>query len=154
MTTVAAYRLIKKKWLSAAFDGEGARRYGGRWNSRGRSCIYLAGSESLAMLEIMVHLNDYSLLSHYSLLQLHLPKKHLLTLAIDTLPSDWRDEPAPASTATIGDNWLASNSSLALVVPSVVVPREQNYLLNPAHTRFHDVISSATIIDFIPDKRL
>ncbi|MCE7510404.1 hypothetical protein MA04_04156 [Alcanivorax balearicus MACL04] len=154
MSTVLAYRLLKKKWRTTAFDGEGARRYGGRWNSRGRPCVYLAGSESLAMLEVMVHLDDYTLLQHYMLLEVPLPEAAIQALPVDRLPKDWREEPAPPSTAEIGDDWLNQADSLALVVPSVVVPRERNYLLNPAHPRFAAIIRQAREIPFQPDARL
>lgn len=154
MSQLFAYRLVKRKWLASAFDGEGARRFGGRWNSRGQPCIYLASSESLAILEVMVHLEDYQLLQHYALLELQLPSQLVLQLPSEQWPKDWREEPAPASTAELGDIWLASQSSVALAVPSVVVPREHNYLLNPAHPDFKQVVGSATSIDFEPDRRL
>lgn len=154
MSAVRAYRLVKRKWRQAAFDGEGARLYGGRWNSKGKACIYLAGSASLAMLEIMVHLDDYQLLKHYALLEVTLQKSSLMSLSADSLPKDWAVEPAPASTAEIGDNWLESQLSLALAVPSVVVSRETNYLINPQHSHFQALVNSATEIAFTPDKRL
>ena len=154
MSTIRAYRLVKRKWRQAAFDGEGARLYGGRWNSKGKACVYLAGSASLAMLEVMVHLDDYQLLTHYALLEVTLQKSSLMSLSADSLPKDWAVEPAPASTAEIGDNWLESQSSLALAVPSTVVPRERNYLINPEHARFQALIDSAAEIAFTPDKRL
>ena len=154
MSTIRAYRLVKRKWRQAAFDGEGARLYGGRWNSKGKACVYLAGSASLAMLEVMVHLDDYQLLAHYALLEVTLQKSSLMSLSADSLPKDWAVEPAPASTAEIGDNWLESQSSLALAVPSTVVPRERNYLINPEHARFQALIDSAAEIAFTPDKRL
>ncbi|MGP9652834.1 RES family NAD+ phosphorylase [Halomonas sp. AOP35-4E-18] len=154
MSQLLAYRLVKRKWLASAFDGEGARRYGGRWNSRGQPCIYLAGSESLAILEVMVHLEDYQLLQHYALLELQLSSHLVLQLPREQWPRDWREEPAPASTAELGDTWLASQSSLALAVPSVVVPREHNYLLNPTHPQFKEITEGATLIEFEPDRRL
>lgn len=154
MKEVAAYRLVKKKWLEIAFDGEGARLYGGRWSSRGQAGVYLAGSESLAILEVMVHLNDYRQLQHYALLKVCLPEALILSLPLEQLPEDWRDEPAPVSTAEIGDDWLQGGKSLALAVPSVVVPRELNYLLNPHHPQFNNIIAKAELIDFQPDGRL
>src|SRR5690606_9703805 len=123
------YRLVKKKWTQGAFDGEGAKRYGGRWNSRGQRCVYLASSESLAILEVMVYLDDYRLLEHYALFRLEWRESEMMRLSTSALPPSWRDEPAPPETASIGDEWLASKTSLALVVPSVIVPREDNFLL-------------------------
>jgi RES domain-containing protein len=149
-----SYRLVKTRWLDDAFTGAGARRYGGRWNSKGTPCIYLAGSISLAMLEVMVHLDDYRLLEHYAVLEVRLPEKDLLELPPDQLPDDWRDEPAPGSTAELGDDWLASVSSLVLAVPSVVVPQERNYLLNPEHPGFAEVVATAVRVDYQPDSRL
>ncbi|WP_133491546.1 RES family NAD+ phosphorylase [Alcanivorax sp. 24] len=154
MSSIPAYRLVKKKWQATAFDGEGARLYGGCWNSRGRSCVYLAGSESLAILEVMVHLGDYSLLHHYALMEVRLPAKAVQTLPDKQLPDDWRDEPAPPSTANVGDSWLDANTGLALAVPSVVVPREQIYLLNPGHSAFPKTVAAATPLPFRPDARL
>ncbi|HEX7386564.1 MAG TPA: RES domain-containing protein [Castellaniella sp.] len=151
---VAAYRLVKKKWARNAFDGEGAKRYGGRFNSKGRPCVYLAGSESLAILEVMVHLDDYQLLDHYALFRLALPLNSVLQLDGATLPSDWREDPAPADTARLGDDWLSSGASLALAVPSTVVIRETNYLLNPAHPDFERVVSQAEPLSFTADARL
>jgi len=149
-----AYRLVKTRWLDDVFTGAGARRYGGRWNSKGTRCIYLAGSISLAMLEVMVHLDDYRLLEHYAVLEVHLPEEAILQLAPDQLPHDWRDEPAPGSTAELGDDWLLSMSSLVLAVPSVVVPQECNYLLNPEHPDFAAVVGTATSVDYQTDSRL
>ncbi|MEQ8284858.1 RES domain-containing protein [Thalassospira sp.] len=154
MTAVRAYRLLKRKWKDAAFDGEGARRYGGRWNSRGKPAIYLAGSQSLAMLEVMVHLNDYRLLSSYILFEVRLPVDQISDMSDDQIPDDWQAHPAPTSTAEIGDAWLDHNAGLALAVPSVIVPREKNYLLNPRHPLFASVAAHATELAFDPDPRL
>ena len=154
MKGVLAYRLVKRKWREIAFDGEGARRYGGRWNSKGNPCVYLAGSESLAMLEVMVHLEEYSLLQHYALFEVSLPEASILHLSATQWPDDWRDEPAPPSTAGLGDGWLNSKASLALAVPSVIVPREWNYLVNPAHPDFFSAKQDAREVDFLPDPRL
>src|SRR5690554_4083749 len=106
------------------------------------------------MLEIMIHLDDYQLLKHYTLLEVTLQKSTVMSLSTESLPKDWAVEPAPASTAEIGDNWLESQSSLALAVPSAVVPRERNYLINPQHSHFQALVNSATEIAFTPDKRL
>lgn len=148
------YRLVKKKWAASAFDGEGAKRYGGRWNGRGRRCVYLASSESLAILEVMVHLDDYRLLDHYALFRVELTNISLMRLSEKALPSNWREDPAPPETAAIGDEWLQSKSSLALAIPSVIVPRELNYMLNPGRPDYEALARSATQISFEPDPRL
>ena len=151
---ISVYRLVKRKWLAQAFDGEGARLYGGRWNSKGNACVYCAGSESLALLEVLVHVSDAGLARHFVMLELQIPEEHILNARPGTLPSDWRDEPAPPSTASFGDAWLASGQSLALAVPSVIIPRESNYLLNVQHPAFHAVVALAKELEFAVDPRL
>lgn len=152
--TVSAFRLVKKKWASSAFDGEGAKQFGGRFNSKGRGCVYLASSESLAILEIMVHLDNYRLLAHYALFRVDLPKSAIMQLNPDKLPPNWREDPAPARTASIGNEWLDGRFSLALSVPSAIVPREVNYLVNPDHQDFNAVVNQAQSLEFAIDARL
>ncbi|WP_280564166.1 RES family NAD+ phosphorylase [Chromohalobacter sp. 48-RD10] len=154
MSSVYGYRLVKRKWLKSAFDGEGVRLFGGRWNSKGKACVYLASSQSLAMLEVMLHLDDYRLLESYALLEVNFHSNALMYLPEDGLRDDWMVEPASASTAEIGDSWLESHSSLVLAVPSVVVPRETNYLVNPDHADFQALVNGAKEVVFSPDKHL
>jgi RES domain-containing protein len=154
MSSLNLYRLVHQKWAAQAFDGEGARLCGGRWNSKGRSCVYTAGSEALAILELLVHLNNRVALKHYQLFQLRINTEQLLTLSSANLPLSWRQQPASGETARIGDNWLQTRSSLALAVPSVIAPREQNILLNPQHPDYNALIKGASALDFMPDSRL
>ncbi|WP_016955353.1 RES family NAD+ phosphorylase [Catenovulum agarivorans] len=149
---ISIYRIVKKKWAASAFDGEGARLFGGRWNNKGKACVYAASSESLALLEILVHLESDAILNSYTLLKSKLPPTEIMTLG--TLPQNWRAEPAPAQTAVIGDQWLKSEQSLALQVPSVIVPREYNYLINPLHPAMKTVLASVEEIEISIDSRL
>ena len=151
---VYAYRLVKRQYQDTAFDGEGARLYGGRWNSPGRACVYVASSESLALLEIMVHLESYRLLDAYALLRLTLPAESILRVGAEDLPDNWQEAPAPAETAELGDGWLTSGQSLALALPSVVAPREFNYMHNPGHPLFDPIVAAAEPLPFKPDPRL
>ncbi|MBE0437227.1 MAG: RES family NAD+ phosphorylase [Methylomicrobium sp.] len=136
------------------FEYKGGKRYGGRWNSRGKPCVYLAGSESLAILEILVHLDKQQFLTHYALFELQLPKQDVLYLDAEKLPACWREEPAPPETAAIGDAWLTESAGLALAVPSVIVPRESNFIVNTKYRAFADVVKLARRLDFEPDRRL
>jgi RES domain-containing protein len=148
------YRIVKEKWAESAFDGEGSRLYGGRWNSIGRSAVYVAASESLAILEILVHLKNTKVLESYVLFTLELDEADALVLENDDLPDNWNEEPAPLQTAEIGDQWLSSCSSLALAIPSVVVPREQNYVLNTKHPGYPKLIETAKKLEISFDTRL
>ena len=154
MSSVKLYRLVNRKWAAQAFDGEGARLYGGRWNSKGQLCVYTAGSEALAILEILVHLNNRAPLAHYRLFQLTIDSDDILTVSLNNLPANWQLQPATADTAQIGDTWLTQQASLALAVPSVIAPRENNILLNPLHRGFKACIATVAELDFMPDPRL
>ncbi len=147
------YRLVKKRWSNQAFDGEGARRYGGRWNSKGKRCLYLASTPSLALLEIMVHLDDYSLLADYLLYQMEIPHASLLELDSASLADDWDADPAPLSTAQIGDEWLMSHVSSALYAPSTIIPTEKIILINPAHQQYAELVKTITEVNFRADSR-
>lgn len=151
---IRAYRLVKKKWTDTAFDGQGAKRYGGRWNSKGRACVYLTESIALGLLEVMAHANDYSILQHYAVFELRFDPTDVMRLSEQSLPEDWQVSPAPLSTADIGDQWLDQTGSALLAVPSVIVPQEVNYLLNPAHPRHIKIIDTAEQINFSADSRL
>ena len=153
MTEVPAYRLLKARHADTAFDGEGARRFGGRWNSKGRPCVYMASSESLAVLEVLVHLGRQEPLQGFVLFHVMIRSESILYLDDKTLPPNWRDPIAPAETADLGDAWLASGESLALGVPSVVVPREVNYMLNPRRPEFAGVVAGAQRVQFAFDER-
>ncbi|MGI9286852.1 MAG: RES family NAD+ phosphorylase [Pseudomonadales bacterium] len=148
------YRIVKKKHQATCFSGEGTRLYGGRWNSRGKRCTYLAASESLAVLEVMVHVADYRLLKHYVLFELPLHAADIRYVPDDLLPRGWANDPAPPQTAALGDGWLDSGDSVALSVPSAVIPRERNYVLNVDHDDYERVIDGARLLAFTPDPRL
>lgn len=152
--TLTAWRIVKQKYLaSQALDGEGARLYGGRWNSRGVAVVYAAQSQALAVLEMLVHLDAADLLMSYVFIGIRLEEEMISDLTEADLPLDWRSEPPPSRLREIGDIWVASNSSLALRVPSAVIPAEYNYILNPKHPDFKRV-KAGTAIPYRYDPRL
>jgi len=99
----------------------------------GKRVVYLAESPAGAMLEVLVHLKerDEELPRTYSLLEIQVPK-HLA--ARDILPladSHWKEQ--LESTQRIGDTWLDSRETALARVPSAILPRTWNILLNPKH---------------------
>ncbi len=115
--------------------GEGAAAYGGRWNSPGTPVVYASASLSLAMLEIMVHLEDYAtLVRSYSYLPLEIPSE--LIGVLKKVPAKWSSNPPGTASQRAGDAWVSSRESAVLSVPSVIAPEERNYVLNPLHPDF------------------
>ncbi|HEX9285719.1 MAG TPA: RES family NAD+ phosphorylase [Thermoanaerobaculia bacterium] len=133
-----AWRIVKKKYAAAAFDGEGARLYGGGWTRVGQPAVYAAGSVSLATLEIVAHLGyDRSLLVNaFSLFEVDIPQDLVLIVDPKTLPARWMASPPPPELWTVGDGWLDAKLKPVLRVPSAIVQTEFNYLLNPRHPDF------------------
>ncbi len=134
------WRIVKSRHTSTAFDGEGARLYGGRWNSPGTRMVYTSSTFSLAMLEILVNLQEARLLSSYSLIFADFDDALVERLDRSVLPDGWRAYPAPSELQRIGDEWVRSQRNAVLEIPSVIVERESNYLLNPAHPDFSSVV--------------
>ncbi len=120
-----------------AFDGEGARRYPGRWNAKGVPMVYCASSLSLAALEMFVHLDPDDLPDDVVSIQAEVPDE-LLADVVDpkSLPGGWSRTPGPTALRDLGSQWVRSSRGVALVVPSAVIPRERNVLLNPKHADF------------------
>jgi RES domain-containing protein len=98
--------------------------------------VYTAQSQSLAALEMLVHLDSPELLNRYVLFQVSIDPVHVEDLDPTTLPRNWKADPAPARVRAIGDDWVASGASAVLRVPSTLVPGESNFLLNPRHKDF------------------
>jgi RES domain-containing protein len=133
---LTAWRITKYKHIKSAFTGEGARLFGGRWNRPGTPIIYVAQFQSLAVLEVLVHLDSAAILEKYVLLRVDFDESMIRSLNRSALPSSWRADPPPFQTQTIGDEWAAAGTSVALRVPSTLVPGESNFLLNPQHPDF------------------
>ena len=131
-----AWRIVKPARVADAFSGEGARLYGGRWNSAGTAMVYSAESKALAALEILVHVDAAELLDDFLCIPVRFDPRQVETLDFDSLPEDWRNPLAPPSTRRMGDAWVAQAVSAVLKVPSVLIPGECNYLLNPRHPAF------------------
>ena len=137
---ISAWRLIKSRHAAAAFDGEGARLHGGRWNSPGTRVAYASDSIALATLEVLAHLQSTAVLQAYSVVSLSFPDESVELLTTSLLPARWRRFPSPPENQAIGDQWVAQGRSLILRVPSAIIPSAANFLINPSHPEFGNVV--------------
>lgn len=117
-----------------SLEGTGGLKASGRWHTRGRGIVYSSPNPAAALLEILVHLelDPAGLPVSYRLLEIDLPDdlpRHRIDLA--SLPNDWREN--EAATQALGDRWLVLGTTVAVEVPSRIVPETFNVLLNPAH---------------------
>ena len=131
-----AWRIVKERHANDAWDGEGARLYGGRWNSPGVPAVYASESRALATLEVLAGLQTNSPLPAYVLIPAEFDDSLVLEVELKEVPADWRTHPPPPSTQQLGDVWIGEGRSAVLRVPSALVPKESNYVLNPRHPDF------------------
>ena len=134
-----AWRIVRAVRANSAFTGEGARVYGGRWNSRGTGVIYVSQHESLAALELLVHLTPLSPNDRYLSFRLEWEDKLTDYFPLKNLPSRWNTDPPVLETMQIGDEWVRGGNSVALAVPSVLSASEMNFLLTPKHSDFKKI---------------
>lgn len=146
------YRIGNCKY-AGDLTGTGARLYGARWNTEGQSMLYLASSRSLAVLEVLVHLPPLLIPDNYCVAEIEVPETSIFHLDIATLPVNWQDISPPRKLKQIGDDFLIKHEFLMMRVPSIIVPAEYNYLLNPNHPDLKKVkLISKTSFSF--DERL
>jgi RES domain-containing protein len=128
------HRLVRARHAGTALDGEGARRVGGRWNPPGLALVYAASSLSLAVLELLVHVDPCDFPEDLLALRVEIPDDLALRHWLPTdLPRDWRRDSGLNALRARGAAWLRSGAQAAVAVPSVIVPSERNLLINPGH---------------------
>ena len=149
---IEAYRISKESDSAKAFSGQGAKDWGGRWNSRGVAVVYTAAHRSLSILEVLVHLKGGAgigravISAPFYVYAASFDESLLEELSIASLPEEWNSEPPSAASQSLGDAWVLAASSAILAVPSVIVPEERNYILNPSHPRFPGVRIGAPVV--------
>lgn len=147
----SVYRIVKRSRAKNAFDGQGAKISPGRWNNKGNPIVYTAESQSLAMIEILANYEAIDLIQqNFVTIHAKVPTGYILSLG--NLPSNWSVSPAPGSTKSLGDGWLMSGESSVLAVPSVLVPTEYNYLINPNHADFSKILIDEAMDIVFPDR--
>ena len=154
LSRIFVYRIGHPGFIDK-LEGEGAARSGGRWNYKGEKVVYTAETSSLAILELLSHISDFSDPVPYQLITINVEIKSILQYEelSPELPPGWSlHEAGEKITKSIGSSWLSDGKSAVLKVPSVHNPLEANYLLNPKHPDFR-----AEIVDkhwYLYDNRL
>jgi RES domain-containing protein len=128
-----AFRIVKKRHVLTAFSGDGARAYGGRWNRPGMPMVYAAQSRALAALEALAHYGGAERRIEFVTFEIEVADRVVMRLDPSDLPPDWRAEEPSASTQEVGSAWQQRGDSVALLIPSVLIPQESCLLLNPEH---------------------
>jgi RES domain-containing protein len=120
-------------------SGEGAKLNGGRWNHIGVPCIYAGESRSIVLLEYSAHVSINDIKRALSFTTFFVPGDSILELKAAALPGNWKEFPHPKETRDMGSKWLQENQYLLFKIPSVIIPSEFIYLINPLHPRIKEV---------------
>jgi len=134
------YRITQESY-SNDLSGNGSRIFGGRWNSEGQYALYTSASRSLALLETIAHIPVKLFRNKkYILVTVFLPDKAPLKFIEEKdLPNNWDALDIQHVTQKVGDNFLEEQKALLLRVPSVLMPEEFNYIINPLHPSMKQV---------------
>jgi RES domain-containing protein len=134
------YRLTQQEFAED-LTGNGARLFGGRWNSEGFFALYASSSRSLALLETLAHTPAKFLdVRVYSLITIVVPDNQLAQkIFVKNLPPGWDAPDTRPFTKKMGDAFLSDKKNLMLAVPSVMMPEEINYVINPLHVNMKQV---------------
>jgi len=102
--------------------------------------VYTSSTLPLAVLELLVHLDDDDLAKDYVGIPADIPDSVKITpIRASSLPREWRDRPRPQALADLGNRWAAARETAVLAVPSAIIPADLNYLLNPLHPHFRRI---------------
>lgn len=131
------WRLCQAAYSKKALSGEGGLYARGRWHLQGTGVVYATATLSLAALELLVRMDRALAPLDLAAVEIEIHGSvEVGRLPLSKLPAGWDAYPTSASTQLLGMNWLAAGKTAVLEVPSAVIPRECNYLLNPAHPHF------------------
>ena len=155
---VTLWRISKETpdYTANDLSGGGAKKMGGRWNTKGMAVVYASSTIALATLETLAHLGDNISIRNAFLVGITVPKSVWAARAIiaaASLPPSWVAEPPGKASTDFGDAWLMSNAAALMLVPSIIVPEEYNVLINPAHPSVARM-SSAVARQYLYDPRL
>ncbi len=148
------FRIVKLEKRTKDLSGIGAYMEGGRWDNEGVFALYTSESEALAMLEIMVHVQEGELPPHLFIMTIELDDKAPLHAVSDsTLPANWRI-PDNFILKEIGDNIFKENKVLGIKVRSAVMQNSYNYVLNPQFPEYYNLVRVIEVRALEVDSRL
>ena len=151
---MTVYRIAKTKERAGDLSGTGAFKVGGRWNNPGVFALYTSENQALAMLELLVHIEESELPPDLYIITLEIDDRApILELKDEELPKDWR-LPDNLVLKNMGDRLLLKKEYLGFRVRSAVMPDEYNLVLNPLFPDFNKLIKIIGIDRLEVDQRL
>ena len=136
---ISVYRIAKDAYIRD-LTGIGAKSVGGRWNFKGIAVLYASSSISLSVLECLAHFPAAFAPKDMAIATISIPDTSITEIKLNTLPGNWREVPSPRVLKELAYQWIKSQESLVLKVPSIIVPQEFNYVINPFHEEFQKIM--------------
>lgn len=133
------YRIANRKFKQYTLTGIGSEKFGGRWNEIGTRAVYCSENRALALLEYYVHSDNVALLPKDLLLAVIEIPDELPVKTLEKLPDNWKQYPYTSKTTSVFTKHVQKEDFFALKVPSTIIPMENNIILNPLYSRFHEV---------------
>jgi RES domain-containing protein len=144
------YRIVHKTYSGSLF----ASGLQGRWNSAGNKVLYAAESIPLAFLENMVRRQGVGFNDDFQIMFISIPDAVLIEeVSAADLGSTWRNPNDYSACLPLGDKWYHDAKSLALKVPSAVMPEAFNYVINTMHPDYKELVLIGTT-NLVPDPRI
>lgn len=148
------YRIVKNKKRTTDLTGTGAYNEGGRWNSEGVYALYTSEHSALAMLEVLVHVDEGELPPDMFIMTIEISDAApIYTVPDERLPADWR-VPENIVLKEMGDRLFAEKQYLGIKVRSAVMQDSYNYVLNPQFAGYYDLVKVVAVKPLAVDKRL
>ena len=155
--TVALWRVAADTpaWSADDLSGKGAASQGARWNHPGERAVYASVSIALAAWETRAHFAQGAALPwNRYLVRIDIPDAvWAARTRLPPPPVGWDAIPEGLVSRHAGSSWLASGRSALLVVPSVIIPEEDNVLIDPRHPDAAG-ISATKLRRFVYDHRV
>ena len=148
------FRVAHEKYAEDMFSGKGGLRAAGRWSSRGHLVTYAADSLALSVLEVLARAGTFSRLHHMVYATAQLDERAITRATLEDLPKGWARLPPGRPSRDYGDRWLERSRSVALEVPSVLMPHSYNFVINPAHADVGDMLQAIDVFPLELDARL
>jgi len=148
------YRIVKLEKRTTDLTGTGAYNEGGRWNSEGVYALYTSEHRALAMLEVLVHLDESELPPNMFIITIQIEDTApIFTVPDNSLPANWRI-PENILLKEMGDNVFREKKFVGIKVRSAVMQDSYNYVLNPLFPGYYDLVKIVEVKPLTVDKRL
>ncbi len=143
------YRVHHDKNEKNVFSGDGGLYVAGRWSFKGTKAIYCSQSIALATLEWLCH-NGLSVSEFdYFRYSIEVPENLIIKPSKLKLPKEWNFTPATDEARIFATKeFISVGKFLGMIVPSVMVPEENNLIINPLHPKFNNIASSIKRLGF------